>query len=94
MKEIYNFHVTQVNSTPYADFKPGIASSYVMEQVFGKLHVTTQQEIDDVMAQRRASLIDIPEGESATVVNYFRYRLSILSIQVREGRVLNIHVRG
>ena len=62
----------QVNSTPYADFKPGIASSYVMEQVFGKLHVTTQAEIDDVIAQRRASLIDIPEGETATVVNYFR----------------------
>ena len=65
--------IVQVNTTPYADFKPGIASSYVMEQVFGRLHMTTQAELDAAAAARRASLRNIPEHETTSVLNYFRY---------------------
>ena len=70
---ITHVYIVQVNTTPYADFKPGIASSYVMEQVFGRLHMTTQAELDAAAAERRASLRNIPEHETTSVLNYFRY---------------------
>ena len=62
-----------MNTTPYADFKPGIASSYVMEQVVGRLHMTSQADLDAEKADRRASLANIPEHDTTSVLNYFRY---------------------
>ena len=51
-------------------FKSGIASAYIMEQVFGKLQ--NCDFTDELGLYQKSSLADIQENESLTVANYFR----------------------